>query len=35
MVCAPVPRDNPRALARGLLTFRRTDHAESHLDRDI
>ena len=31
MVCAPVRRDNPQALARGLSTYRRTNHALSHL----
>ena len=31
MVCAPVRRENPRALVRGLSSSRRTNHALSHL----
>ena len=31
MVCAPVRRDNPRALARDYRPYRRTNHALSHL----
>ena len=30
MVCAPVRRDNPRALARDYRPYRRTNHALSH-----